>query len=56
MFFFGPNDVKIIENIQSLTVNILFTGKQKESLFVMTANEAFVENTSRNDHVSGVQD
>lgn len=49
---FGPNYVKIIENIQSLTADVLFTGKKKESLFVMTASEAFVENTSRNDRAS----
>ena len=49
---FGPNDVKIISNIKRLEADVLSTGKRKDSLYVLSANDAYVEQTSQNAGVS----
>ncbi|KAL0431919.1 UNVERIFIED_CONTAM: hypothetical protein Sradi_0817900 [Sesamum radiatum] len=46
---FGPNDVKILDNLDSITVDIVFTGEKRGSLFVMSAGEAYVRKISQTD-------
>ncbi|KAA8549858.1 hypothetical protein F0562_001542 [Nyssa sinensis] len=45
---FGPDDVKIISNIKHLEADVLFTGKRKDSLYVLSASDAYVEKTGQN--------
>ena len=40
---FGPNDVQILSNVKYIAADILFTGKRKESLYVLSASDAYVE-------------
>ena len=49
---FGPNDVKILDNVKTLEANILFTGEKKDSMFVMSVGEAYVNKTSQIDKAS----
>lgn len=49
---FGPNDFKILGNVKSIDTNTILKGKRVKSLYVLTANEAFVEKTSRQDNAS----
>ncbi|KAF7825178.1 Integrase, catalytic core [Senna tora] len=49
---FGPNDVNIIDNVKGIFADILFSGKKKGSLFVMTAGEAYVKKTSQTDNAA----
>ncbi|KAA8541518.1 hypothetical protein F0562_022670 [Nyssa sinensis] len=49
---FGPDDVKIISNIKHLEADVLFTGKRKNSLYVLSASDAYVEKTVCYVHVS----
>ena len=49
---FGPNDFKILENVKSIDGNTVLSGKRVNSLYVLSANEAFVEKTSRQDKAS----
>ncbi|GKF63393.1 retrovirus-related pol polyprotein from transposon TNT 1-94, partial [Tanacetum coccineum] len=46
---FGPSDVKILDNVRNLAANVIVTGKKKGSLFVLSADEAYVKKTSQND-------
>ncbi|KAK3011851.1 hypothetical protein RJ639_010447, partial [Escallonia herrerae] len=43
---FGPQDVKILDNVKNIAANVLVVGQKKDSLFVMSAVEAYVERTS----------
>nr|DAD29955.1 TPA_asm: hypothetical protein HUJ06_031423 [Nelumbo nucifera] len=45
---FGPNNVQILSNVKHIEADILFTGKRKESLYVLSANDAYVEKTCQN--------
>ncbi|KAK3023537.1 hypothetical protein RJ639_044891 [Escallonia herrerae] len=49
---FGPEDVKILDNVKNIGADVLVVGKKRDSLFVMSAVEAYVEKTSRNDGAS----
>ncbi|KAJ7949736.1 Retrovirus-related Pol polyprotein from transposon TNT 1-94 [Quillaja saponaria] len=49
---FGPKGVKILENVKNIAADVLLVGEKKDYLFVMSATEAYVERTSRNDGVS----
>ncbi|KAL8088766.1 hypothetical protein AgCh_038521 [Apium graveolens] len=49
---FGPNDFKILENIKNIDADTVLKGKRVKSLYVLSANEAFVEKTSRQDKAS----
>jgi len=45
---FGPNDVQILSNVKYIAADILFTGKRKESLYVLSASDAYVEKVGQN--------
>nr|DAD45748.1 TPA_asm: hypothetical protein HUJ06_003978 [Nelumbo nucifera] len=45
---FGPNNVQILSNVKHIEADILFTGKRKESLYVLSANDAYVKKTGQN--------
>ncbi|KAA8532301.1 hypothetical protein F0562_032334 [Nyssa sinensis] len=49
---FGPDYVKIISNIKHFEVDVLFTGKRKDSLYVLSASDAYVEKTGQNASVT----
>ncbi|KAA8540328.1 hypothetical protein F0562_024753 [Nyssa sinensis] len=49
---FGPDDVKIISNIKHLEADVLFTGKRKDSLYVLSASDAYVEKIGQNASVT----
>ncbi|KAK1371141.1 CCHC-type domain-containing protein [Heracleum sosnowskyi] len=49
---FGPNDVKILDNVKNLEANVVFTGEKKDSMFVMSVGEAYVKKTSQIDKAS----
>ena len=49
---FGPNDFKILENVKSINGNTVLSGKRVNSLYVLSANEVFVEKTSRHNKAS----
>ncbi|KAL0383145.1 UNVERIFIED_CONTAM: hypothetical protein Scaly_0601800 [Sesamum calycinum] len=46
---FGPNDVEIIGNLDSIVADIVLTGEKRGSLFVMTTGESYVKKTSQID-------
>ncbi|KAH0643053.1 hypothetical protein KY290_034655 [Solanum tuberosum] len=46
---FGPNDVKILDNVKNISVDVVLTGEKKGSLFVMAVGEAYVKKTSQTD-------
>ncbi|KAK3006344.1 hypothetical protein RJ639_017493 [Escallonia herrerae] len=50
---FGPEDVKILDNVKNIGADVLVVGEKRDSLFVMSAVEAYVEKTSRNDDLMG---
>nr|DAD30116.1 TPA_asm: hypothetical protein HUJ06_031584 [Nelumbo nucifera] len=45
---FGPNNVQILSNVKHIEADILFTRKRKESLYVLSASDAYVEKTGQN--------
>lgn len=45
---FGPDDVKILSNLKHIEADVLFAGKRKESLYVLSASNAYVEKTGQN--------
>ncbi|KAK3006483.1 hypothetical protein RJ639_016084 [Escallonia herrerae] len=49
---FAPEDVRILDNVKNIGVDVLVVGEKRDSLFVMSVVEAYVEKTSRNDGVS----
>ena len=46
---FGPNDVKILDNVKNISADVVHTGEKKGSLFVMAVGEAYVKKTSQTD-------
>ncbi|KAF3653575.1 putative receptor-like cytosolic serine/threonine-protein kinase RBK1-like [Capsicum annuum] len=46
---FGPTDVKVLEKVNEISADIIFTGERKVSLFVMSTGEAYVKKTSQTD-------
>ncbi|KAJ4979588.1 hypothetical protein NE237_010368 [Protea cynaroides] len=46
---FGPNEVKVLDNVKNIAANVVFTGEKKGSLFVMSVGEAYVKRTSQTD-------
>ncbi|KAL8116818.1 hypothetical protein AgCh_023112 [Apium graveolens] len=49
---FGPNDVKVFDNMKKIEADIVLTGDKKRSLFVMSVGEAYVKKTSHTDNAS----
>ena len=45
---FGPNDVKSFDNLKYVEVDVLVTGKKKNSLYVLSVSDAYVRKKSRN--------
>lgn len=45
---FGPDDVQILDHVKHVDADVLFTGKRKNSLYVLSASEAYVRKTSQN--------
>lgn len=45
---FGPNDVKILSNVNHIAANVLFISKRKESLYILSSSYAYVEKTWQN--------
>ncbi|KAL3533461.1 hypothetical protein ACH5RR_006982 [Cinchona calisaya] len=46
---FGPDDVKVLNNVKNVAADVVLTGQRKGSLFVMTVGRAYVKNTSQTD-------
>ncbi|RWR74934.1 Integrase, catalytic core [Cinnamomum micranthum f. kanehirae] len=46
---FGPKNVQILSNIKHIEADVLFTGRRKESLYVLSASDAYVEKTCQNE-------
>lgn len=49
---FGPDKVWILKNLRCIDADILFIGRKKNSLYVLSASEAYVEKTSQNTSVA----
>nr|DAD37292.1 TPA_asm: hypothetical protein HUJ06_007933 [Nelumbo nucifera] len=49
---FGPDKVWILKNLRCIDANVLFIGRKKNSLYVLSASEAYVGSTSQNTSVS----
>lgn len=49
---FGPEDVLILDNLKCVDADVLFTGSKKNSLYILSASDAYVEKTSQNTSVS----
>ncbi|KAG6437849.1 hypothetical protein SASPL_102779 [Salvia splendens] len=49
---FGPNDVKVLDNVKNISADVTYIGEKKGSLFVMSAGEAYVKKTSQTDNTS----
>ncbi|KAJ9554092.1 hypothetical protein OSB04_018137 [Centaurea solstitialis] len=45
---FGPDNVQILANLDYIAADVLFTGRKKNSLYVLSASEAYVKRTSKN--------
>ena len=45
---FCPKDVKIFDNLKYVDVDVLVTGKKKNSLYVLSISDVYVQKTSRN--------
>ena len=46
---FGPNSIKILNDVRNIDADIIFKGKRKDFLFVLSAGEAYVKRTSQVD-------
>ena len=44
---FGPKDVKVLDNLKTISADVITSGEKKGSLFVMSAGEAYVKKTSQ---------
>ncbi|KAG5594399.1 hypothetical protein H5410_035631 [Solanum commersonii] len=49
---FGPDDVKVLGNMKNIEADVLFAGKKKGSLFVMSTGKAYVKKTSQIDNAT----
>ncbi|GMI96773.1 hypothetical protein HRI_003346600 [Hibiscus trionum] len=45
---FGPNDVQILSNIKHIAADVLFCGRRKESLYVLSASDEYVKKAGHN--------
>lgn len=45
---FGPNDVQILSNVKHIATDVLFCGKRKESLYVLSASDEYVKKAGQN--------
>ena len=45
---FGPNNVHILDHLKHVVVDVLFTRTKKNSLYVLSASEAYIQKTSKN--------
>ena len=50
--FFGLNEVKILCNLRSIDADVLFNGRKKNYLYVLSTTEAYVGKTSQNTNAS----
>lgn len=48
-FLFGPNVVKILDNVKNIYVDVVLMGENKGSLFIMAVAEAYLKKTSLTD-------
>lgn len=46
---FGPKNVQVLSKIKHIEADVLFTGRRKESLYVLFASDAYVEKTCQNE-------
>ena len=49
---FGPNEVWILCNLRSIDADVLFNGRKKNSLYVLSATETYVGKKSQNKNAS----
>ena len=49
---FGPDKVWILKNLRCIDANVLLIRRKKNSLYVLSASEAYVEKTSQNTSVA----
>ncbi|KAK2996300.1 hypothetical protein RJ639_026501 [Escallonia herrerae] len=49
---FGPKDVKVLENVKEISIDVIFSCEKKGSLFVMSAGEVYVKKTSQTDNAA----
>ena len=45
---FGPNNVQILIHLKHVAADVLFTGRKKNSLYVLSVSEAYIQKTSKN--------
>ena len=50
--FFGQNEVRNLCNLRSIDADVLFNGRKKISLYVLSTTEAYVGKTSQNINAS----
>ncbi|KAK4381915.1 Retrovirus-related Pol polyprotein from transposon TNT 1-94 [Sesamum angolense] len=46
---FGPNDVKVLDNVKNVAADVIISGERKGSLFVISVGEAYIKKTSQTD-------
>lgn len=44
---FGPNSIKILNDVRNIDADIILEGKRKDSLFVLSTGEAYVKRTTK---------
>ncbi|KAG6385352.1 hypothetical protein SASPL_154185 [Salvia splendens] len=49
---FGPNDVRVLDNVKNISADVTFIGEKRGSLFVMSTGEAYVKKTSQTDNTT----
>ncbi|KAF2287872.1 hypothetical protein GH714_003053 [Hevea brasiliensis] len=49
---FGPKDVKVLNNVKTISADVVTSGERKGSLFVMSAGEAYVKKTSQTENAA----
>ena len=45
---FGLNNVQILNHLKHVDADVLFTGRKKNSLYVLSTSEAYIQKTSKN--------
>ena len=45
---FGPKDVQILSNVEHVAADVMFCGKRKESLYVLSASEEYIKKVGHN--------
>ncbi|KAL0317318.1 UNVERIFIED_CONTAM: Retrovirus-related Pol polyprotein from transposon RE2 [Sesamum angustifolium] len=46
---FGPNDVKVLDNVKNVVADVILSDERKGSLFVISIGQAYVKKTSQTD-------